>query len=202
MAWRGSISRSIATTVRSVRTSPSSSSAFRHPSPPVSASRLPCRTPSFSTLSRPLSPLGGLQSLVTRQGVAIPQLTSHMPLAVTACRQLSQASCKVMTRQLTTVADKRNIGDYKRRLLAAKYELRRKLYKALCQDPTLPSDLRDKHRDKLSKLPRNSAFSRVRNRCIYSGRPRSVYRLFRTSRIVFRTLASEGSLMGVKKASW
>lgn len=107
-----------------------------------------------------------------------------------------------MTRQLTTVADKRNIGDYKRRLLAAKYELRRKLYKALCQDPTLPSDLRDKHRDKLSKLPRNSAFSRVRNRCIYSGRPRSVYRLFRTSRIVFRTLASEGSLMGVKKASW
>ncbi|KAK8529590.1 hypothetical protein V6N13_102496 [Hibiscus sabdariffa] len=100
------------------------------------------------------------------------------------------------------VADKRNIGDHKRRLLAAKYELRRKLYKALCKDPNLPSDMRDKHRNKLSKLPRNSSFARVRNRCIFTGRPRSVYKFFRVSRIVFRGLAAQGSLMGVKKASW
>ncbi|KAJ3708973.1 hypothetical protein LUZ61_012678 [Rhynchospora tenuis] len=78
----------------------------------------------------------------------------------------------MMMRQVTTVADKvadkRNIGDYKRRLLAAKYELRRNLYKTLWQDPNLPSDLRDKYRHKLSRLPRNSSFTRVRNRCIFS----------------------------------
>ncbi|CAN8221923.1 unnamed protein product [Cochlearia groenlandica] len=34
--------------------------------------------------------------------------------------------------------------------------------------------MRDKHRYKLSKLPRNSFFARVRNRCISTGRPRSV----------------------------
>ncbi|KAK5769917.1 hypothetical protein PVK06_049957 [Gossypium arboreum] len=97
-----------------------------------------------------------------------------------------------MRGKLSKMSEKRNIRDHKRRLLAAKYELRRKLYKAFCKDPDLPSDMRDKHRYKLSKLPRNSSFARVRNRCISTGRPRSVYEFFRISRIVFRGLASRG----------
>lgn len=112
------------------------------------------------------------------------------------------AFCKKMRGKLSKMSDKRNIRDHKRRLLAAKYELRRKLYKALCKDPDLPSDMRDKHRSSLSKLPRNSSFARVRNRCIYTGRPPSVYELFIISRIVFRGLASRGYLMGIKKSSW
>ena len=101
------------------------------------------------------------------------------------------------------MSEKRNIRDHKRRLLAAKYELRRKLSKAFCQDSDLPSDMRDKHRYKLSKLPRKSSFARVRkrNRCIFTGRPRGVDEFFRNSRIVFRGLASRGSLMGIKKSS-
>ncbi|CAL9005688.1 unnamed protein product [Prunus brigantina] len=54
-----------------------------------------------------------------------------------------------------------NIRDHHRRLLAAKYELRRNLYKALCKDPSLPSDLREENRFKLSKLPRNSSYTRA-----------------------------------------
>ncbi|KAK8948906.1 hypothetical protein KSP39_PZI005977 [Platanthera zijinensis] len=91
--------------------------------------------------------------------------------------------------------DKRNLRDHKRRLLAAKYELRRKLSKAFCQDPDLPSDMRDKYRSKLSKLPRKSSFARVRNRCISTGRPRGVLEFFRISRLVFRGLASRGHLI-------
>nr|WPF70762.1 ribosomal protein S14 [Dystaenia takesimana] len=102
----------------------------------------------------------------------------------------------------STVSEKRNIQDHHRRSLAAKYELRRKLYKALCKDPDVSSEMRDKHRYKLSKLPRNSSFARVRNRCVITGRPRGVYHLFRMSRIVFRGLVHKGALMGVKKASW
>jgi small subunit ribosomal protein S14 len=111
---------------------------------------------------------------------------------------------KKMRGQVSKMSEKRNLNirDHKRRLLAAKYELRRKLYKAFCKDPNLPSEMRDKHRYKLSKLPRNSSFARVRNRCISTGRPRSVYELFRISRIVFRGLASRGPLMGIKKSSW
>ncbi|XP_078159949.1 uncharacterized protein LOC144555480 [Carex rostrata] len=92
MAWRGSISRSVATTTRSVRSSPSSSSAFRHPTPPLSAPRLPRRAPSFSSPSRPLGALGCLQSLIPMQGAAIPRLTSHVSAAVRACCELSQGT--------------------------------------------------------------------------------------------------------------
>ncbi|KAH7578272.1 hypothetical protein JRO89_XS01G0362400 [Xanthoceras sorbifolium] len=88
------------------------------------------------------------------------------------------------------------------RLLAAKYEVKRKLYKALHRDIELPNELREKYLCKLSQLPRNSSFTRVRNRCIFTGRPRAVYEKFRMSRIVFRSLASQGMLMGIKKASW
>ncbi|XP_057822940.2 uncharacterized protein LOC131035285 [Cryptomeria japonica] len=98
--------------------------------------------------------------------------------------------------------DKRNIQDHKRRLLAAKYEIKRVLYKAALRDPNLPRDLWVKFRTKLSKLPRNSSFTRTRNRCILTGRSRAVYRKFRMSRICFRELASKGEIMGVRKASW
>ncbi|XVF69392.1 hypothetical protein PTKIN_Ptkin11bG0078300 [Pterospermum kingtungense] len=60
----------------------------------------------------------------------------------------------------------------------------------------------DKHRYKLSKMPRNSSFARVRNRCISTGYPHSVYDFFQISRIIFRGLASRGPLMGIKKSSW
>ncbi|KAK6117418.1 hypothetical protein DH2020_048839 [Rehmannia glutinosa] len=104
--------------------------------------------------------------------------------------------------KLGKMSEKRNIRDHKCRLLMTKYELRRKLYKAFCKDPDLPSDMRDKHHYKLSKLPRNSSFARVRNRCISTGHPHSVYKFFRISRIIFRGLASQGPLMGIKKSSW
>ncbi|KAK3211002.1 hypothetical protein Dsin_015708 [Dipteronia sinensis] len=121
------------------------------------------------------------------------------------CRQKlsSMASqCVNFWRQMSTVSEKRNIEDHKRRLLAAKYEVKRKLYKALHRDVDLPNELREKFLCKLAQLPRNSSFTRVRNRCIFTGRPRAVYEKFRMSRIVFRSLASQGMLMGIKKASW
>nr|KAJ0208818.1 hypothetical protein LSAT_V11C400161850 [Lactuca sativa] len=92
------------------------------------------------------------------------------------------------------MSDKRNIQDQKRRLLGEKYELRRKLYKAFSKDTDLPNDVREKHRCKLADLPRNSSFTRVTNRCVFTGRARSVYQMFRVSRIVFRDLASRGLL--------
>ncbi len=54
----------------------------------------------------------------------------------------------------------------------------------------------------LSKLPRNSAPSRLRNRCAITGRPRGFIRRFKLSRIEFRKRALSGELPGVKKLSW
>lgn len=54
----------------------------------------------------------------------------------------------------------------------------------------------------LSKLPRNSSPTRLKNRCELTGRPRGYMRKFNMSRIAFRELAHKGQLPGVKKASW
>jgi small subunit ribosomal protein S14 len=54
----------------------------------------------------------------------------------------------------------------------------------------------------LQKLPRNSAPTRLRNRCTISGRGRGVYKKFGLGRNMFRLLALEGKIPGIRKASW
>lgn len=54
----------------------------------------------------------------------------------------------------------------------------------------------------LQKLPRNSSPVRLNNRCPLSGRTRGFMRDFGVSRIVFREMALEGKIPGVRKASW
>ncbi len=54
----------------------------------------------------------------------------------------------------------------------------------------------------LDALPKNSSKVRLKNRCQVSGRPRGYMRYFGLSRIAFRDMALNGSIPGVKKASW
>jgi small subunit ribosomal protein S14 len=54
----------------------------------------------------------------------------------------------------------------------------------------------------LQKLPKNSSYVRLHNRCNLSGRPKGYIRQFGVSRINFREMALQGLIPGVKKASW
>lgn len=54
----------------------------------------------------------------------------------------------------------------------------------------------------LQKLPRNASPVRLRNRCPLTGRSRGYMRAFGISRLVFRKMAREGKIPGVRKASW
>ena len=54
----------------------------------------------------------------------------------------------------------------------------------------------------LDALPRNSSAVRLKNRCQMTGRPRGFIRHFGISRVVFRDMALNGKIPGVKKASW
>jgi len=54
----------------------------------------------------------------------------------------------------------------------------------------------------LHLLPRNSAPSRWKNRCIETGRPSAYMRRFGLSRISFREHASKGEIPGITKSSW
>ena len=74
--------------------------------------------------------------------------------------------------------------------------------KAIARDKSLPMEDRFDAQLKLAKMPRNSAPSRVRNRCELSGRPRGVYRKFKLSRIALRDLAARGQVPGMVKSSW
>jgi small subunit ribosomal protein S14 len=55
---------------------------------------------------------------------------------------------------------------------------------------------------KLQKLSRNSSKTRIRNRCMETGRPRGYYRDFGLSRHNLREMAHKGLLPGITKASW
>lgn len=54
----------------------------------------------------------------------------------------------------------------------------------------------------LDKLPRNASPVRQKNRCQLTGRPKGYMRYFGICRVVFRDMALDGKIPGVKKASW
>lgn len=92
-------------------------------------------------------------------------------------------------------------NEYRRRLVD-KYDARRTKLKAEINDRDKPLEDRIGSIIKLSKLPRNSAKGRVRNRCVLTGRPRGFYRKFEMSRIALREHGSEGVIPGLTKSSW
>lgn len=82
------------------------------------------------------------------------------------------------------------VRDLKRHKMHAKFAAKRAELKQL-------GDL-----DGLAKLPRNSSPTRLKNRCVETGRPRAFMRTFGLSRLSFREHASKGEIPGVTKASW
>ena len=74
--------------------------------------------------------------------------------------------------------------------------------KAIIADKKKPMEERFAASLKLAELPRNSAPSRIRNRCEVTGRPRAFYRKHKLSRIALRELGNKGLIPGLVKSSW
>ncbi|MEC9345760.1 MAG: 30S ribosomal protein S14 [Pseudomonadota bacterium] len=92
--------------------------------------------------------------------------------------------------------------DLKRRRLVKQFAGKRARLKAMAKDESLPQEDRFVARLKLAELPRNSAPSRVHNRCGVTGRPKGYYRKLNMSRIALRELGSAGMIPGLVKSSW
>jgi small subunit ribosomal protein S14 len=90
----------------------------------------------------------------------------------------------------------------RRKRMVARKGARRQDLRATIRDRSLPMEERFAAVLKLSEEPRDSARTRIRNRCELSGRPRGYYRKLRMSRIALRDLASMGQVPGVVKSSW
>ena len=98
-----------------------------------------------------------------------------------------------------TSAIERNL---KRIALVKKFSKKREKLKKIIRNKNLPLAERFQAQLKLAKFPRNSAKTRIRNRCEITGRPHGVYRKLRISRIALRDLASKGKIPGMTKSSW
>ena len=90
----------------------------------------------------------------------------------------------------------------KRIKLSNKFFKKRKDLKKIVMNKNLSLEERFKAQQKLSKLPRNSAKTRVMNRCQITGRPHGVYRKLKISRIALRQLGLQGKIPGMIKSSW
>jgi len=90
----------------------------------------------------------------------------------------------------------------KRERLVKRYAAKREALKAIANDQDKSPEERFKARLDLAELPRNSAPTRLRNRCSMTGRPRGYYRKLKMSRIALRELASQGLVPGMTKSSW
>jgi small subunit ribosomal protein S14 len=86
--------------------------------------------------------------------------------------------------------------------LVKQYATKRTELKAVANNEALPLEERFEARLKLAELPRSSSKTRIRNRCLVTGRPRAYYRKLKMSRISLRDLGSSGLIPGLVKSSW
>ena len=94
---------------------------------------------------------------------------------------------------------KKNI---KQRYLFKNLEKNRLTLKIISKNLNIKKDLRWKLQQRWFFFHQNSSITRIKNLCVLTGRSKSIYRLFKISRIQLRKLASIGYLPGVSKYSW
>lgn len=91
--------------------------------------------------------------------------------------------------------------DKKKRVLFLEHEAFRKVLKTITKNSNLPNNLREKAKIELSSLPKNSSIVRLRQRCLITGRGRSIVGGFNLSRLMVRKLGGDGMLHSVRKSS-
>ena len=84
--------------------------------------------------------------------------------------------------------------DIKRAKLIEKFAPKRAALKAIINDQSKTDEERFQARLELQQLPRNSSPSRLRNRCVVTGRSRGVYKQFGLTRHKVREMAMRGEI--------
>ena len=92
--------------------------------------------------------------------------------------------------------------DKHRRKCVAEYEGERLRLRAIIKNKLLPEVVQEKARDELAAHPRDASVTRVRNRCVLTGRGRGVLREYGLCRMKFRELADFGHISGLTRSSW
>ena len=94
------------------------------------------------------------------------------------------------------------IKDKNRRNLFLKLEKKQLILNYIINNVKLSKDSRYMAYTLLRNISNISTITKIRNRCVFTNRARAVYRKFKLSRIFLKKYALDGSLIGIKKASW
>lgn len=94
------------------------------------------------------------------------------------------------------------IKDRNRRYFYSVLEKKIIILKNIVNNLKLDLSIRTLAYNEMVLLIKTNSITKIRNRCVYTNRARSVYRKFKLSRIFFKKYALQGDLVGVKKASW
>ncbi|KAL3420481.1 ribosomal protein S14p/S29e [Phlyctema vagabunda] len=94
------------------------------------------------------------------------------------------------------------IRDHTKRKVFAEYETERQALRYIIRNLALPARTRAQAQLQLTSMHCYTRPTQIRNRCVVGGKGRGIFRDFKMSRYNFRMYAMEGSLPGVKKASW
>jgi small subunit ribosomal protein S14 len=90
----------------------------------------------------------------------------------------------------------------KRNKLVKKHAQKRSALKELIRNPNASFEEKESAVLQLQKLPRDSSFARLRNRCNLTGLPHGYYRKFGLCRNKLREATMRGDVPGLGKASW
>lgn len=90
----------------------------------------------------------------------------------------------------------------KRNKLVKKYAEKRNILKEIVRNQSASFEDKELAVLQLQKLPRDSSYSRLRNRCKLTGRPHGYYRKFGLCRNKLREATMRGDVPGLGKASW
>jgi len=90
----------------------------------------------------------------------------------------------------------------KRQKLVKKFYKKRNNLRKIIKDMTTSIKEKELAQKMIQQLPKDSAQTRLRNRCWKTGRGNGVYRFVGLCRNMFRYHAMRGDIPGIKKASW
>nr|SYZ47139.1 7367d5f2-2873-41fe-b50a-d746f2b57841-CDS [Plasmodiophora brassicae] len=82
------------------------------------------------------------------------------------------------------------------------FEIKQRIIKSLSKNLYLPILVRRKLLWQLDKLSLLSSLIYVKNRCVVSGRAKSIYKFFNLSRIVIKKFFRLGYIPGLNRSSW
>lgn len=96
---------------------------------------------------------------------------------------------------------KYSLKDYKKRIHFQNFEIQQRILKSLIFNCTLSSLARRKLSWQFISLCSNTSFTFLKNRCIFSGRSRSIYSFFNLSRLCIKEFFKIKLLPNLKKSS-